>query len=37
MLGEDGTIRVDTDELTVPHPEINNRPFVQRLLAQLRS
>jgi len=36
LLGEDGTVRVDTDEMTVPHPEINNRPFVQRLLAQLR-
>jgi 2-amino-4-hydroxy-6-hydroxymethyldihydropteridine diphosphokinase len=35
LLGEDGGIRVDTAELTVPHPEIPNRPFLTRLLAQL--
>ena len=35
LLGRDGELRVDTPELTVPHPQIGNRPFVQRLLAQL--
>jgi 2-amino-4-hydroxy-6-hydroxymethyldihydropteridine diphosphokinase len=35
LLGEDGRIHVDTGEVTVPHPEIHNRPFLTRLLSQL--
>ena len=35
LLGEDGGITVDTPELRVPHPEIGNRPFVERLLAEI--
>ena len=35
LLGADGKVHVATDGLTVPHPEIGNRPFVQRLLAEL--
>jgi 2-amino-4-hydroxy-6-hydroxymethyldihydropteridine diphosphokinase len=33
MLGEHGDIRVDQPGLAVPHPEIVNRPFEQKLLA----
>jgi 2-amino-4-hydroxy-6-hydroxymethyldihydropteridine diphosphokinase len=35
LLGEHGEIRVDTPALTVPHRELPNRPFLQRLLAEL--
>ncbi len=35
LLGSDGSINVDSDALTVPHPEIANRPFVQRLLREI--
>jgi len=32
MLGEHGEVRVQEPGLTVPHPEIRNRPFEQQLL-----
>lgn len=32
MLGEHGEIRVDEPGLTVPHPELRNRPFERQLL-----
>jgi 2-amino-4-hydroxy-6-hydroxymethyldihydropteridine diphosphokinase len=32
LLGEHGEIRVHNSELTVPHPELANRPFEQALL-----
>ncbi len=32
LLGEHGEIRVHEPGLTVPHPEIGNRPFEQQLL-----
>ena len=35
LLGENGDIRVDEPGLVVPHPEIDNRPFIRRLLEQL--
>jgi 2-amino-4-hydroxy-6-hydroxymethyldihydropteridine diphosphokinase len=37
LLGERGDIRVDTDELTVPHAELDNRPFLHRLLDEVRT
>jgi 2-amino-4-hydroxy-6-hydroxymethyldihydropteridine diphosphokinase len=36
LLGRSGELSVVTAELTVPHPQMANRPFVGRLLAQLR-
>jgi 2-amino-4-hydroxy-6-hydroxymethyldihydropteridine diphosphokinase len=36
LLGEDGEIGYQGNDLTVPHPEIPNRPFITRLLAELR-
>jgi 2-amino-4-hydroxy-6-hydroxymethyldihydropteridine diphosphokinase len=33
LLGEHGEIRVHEADLTVPHPELGNRPFEQQLLA----
>jgi 2-amino-4-hydroxy-6-hydroxymethyldihydropteridine diphosphokinase len=36
LLGEHGDITVSEPGLTVPHPEIANRPFVTRLLDELR-
>jgi 2-amino-4-hydroxy-6-hydroxymethyldihydropteridine diphosphokinase len=35
LLGERGDIRVDTAELTVPHRELPNRPFLRRLLGEI--
>lgn len=35
LLGPDGAIRVATPELTVPHPELANRPYLRRLLGEL--
>jgi 2-amino-4-hydroxy-6-hydroxymethyldihydropteridine diphosphokinase len=37
LLGDDGSITVDEPELTVPHPGLATRPYLQRLLAELRS
>ena len=34
MLGEHGEIRANEPELTVPHPEIAQRPFETALLAE---
>jgi 2-amino-4-hydroxy-6-hydroxymethyldihydropteridine diphosphokinase len=36
LLGEQGEIEYSDHHLTVPHPEIGNRPFIARLLDQLR-
>jgi 2-amino-4-hydroxy-6-hydroxymethyldihydropteridine diphosphokinase len=33
LLGEHGEIDVHEADLTVPHPELGNRPFEQQLLA----
>jgi 2-amino-4-hydroxy-6-hydroxymethyldihydropteridine diphosphokinase len=33
LLGVDGDIQVHEADLTVPHPELRNRPFEQQLLA----
>jgi 2-amino-4-hydroxy-6-hydroxymethyldihydropteridine diphosphokinase len=35
LLGKHGEITVDRPDLTVPHPEIGNRPFIGRLLKDL--
>ena len=35
LLGENGDIQVDEPGLVVPHPEIANRPFIKRLMAEL--
>lgn len=35
LLGRDGSLSLQTPELTVPHPEIAHRPFVQRLLGDV--
>ena len=35
LLGEDGGVAYSDGELTVPHPEMANRQFIDRLLAQL--
>ncbi len=35
LLGEKGDIKVDLPDLTVPHPEMPNRPFIARLLKEL--
>jgi 2-amino-4-hydroxy-6-hydroxymethyldihydropteridine diphosphokinase len=35
LLGEHGDMRVDSDELTVPHAELRNRPFLLRLLREI--
>ncbi|MGH7723592.1 MAG: 2-amino-4-hydroxy-6-hydroxymethyldihydropteridine diphosphokinase [Candidatus Dormibacteria bacterium] len=35
LLGEHGDITVAEPGLTVPHPEIANRPFITRLLTEL--
>ncbi len=35
LLGERGDIRLDTPELKVPHRELPNRPFLQRLLREI--
>jgi 2-amino-4-hydroxy-6-hydroxymethyldihydropteridine diphosphokinase len=35
LLGEAGDIEVHEPGLTVPHPEIANRPFIGRLLKEL--
>jgi len=34
LLGARGEVAVQTDRLTVPHPELINRPFLTALLAQ---
>jgi 2-amino-4-hydroxy-6-hydroxymethyldihydropteridine diphosphokinase len=34
LLGERGDIIYSDKDLTVPHPEIENRPFITRLLRQ---
>lgn len=36
LLGENGDISVDEPGLVVPHPEMSNRPFIGRLLEQIR-
>jgi 2-amino-4-hydroxy-6-hydroxymethyldihydropteridine diphosphokinase len=36
LLGEHGDIPYSDENLTVPHPEIGNRPFITRLLGQIR-
>jgi 2-amino-4-hydroxy-6-hydroxymethyldihydropteridine diphosphokinase len=35
MLGENGEVQVNEPGLQVPHPEMNNRPFIARLLKEL--
>ena len=35
FLGDGNELRVSDPSLTVPHPEVRNRPFVQRLLQEL--
>ena len=35
MLGEIGDVHVDSPDLTVPHPQLHNRQFITRLLAEL--
>jgi 2-amino-4-hydroxy-6-hydroxymethyldihydropteridine diphosphokinase len=35
MLGEKGDVQVDEPGLTVPHPEMSNRPFIARLLKEM--
>ena len=35
LLGESGEVTVTDPGLTVPHPEIGNRPYLIRLLAEL--
>jgi 2-amino-4-hydroxy-6-hydroxymethyldihydropteridine diphosphokinase len=35
MLGEHGDVRYSDELLTVPHPEMRNRPFIGRLLDDL--
>ncbi len=35
LLGDDGDVAVDEPGLVVPHPEIANRPFLNRLLQEL--
>ena len=37
LLGEKGDIQVTEPGLTVPHPEMGNRPFITRLLKELRA
>lgn len=36
LLGERGDVIYSDEDLTVPHPEIENRPFISRLLEQVR-
>jgi 2-amino-4-hydroxy-6-hydroxymethyldihydropteridine diphosphokinase len=36
LLGEDADVEYSDRHLTVPHPEIGNRPFLMRLLGQVR-
>ncbi|HEX4578797.1 MAG TPA: 2-amino-4-hydroxy-6-hydroxymethyldihydropteridine diphosphokinase [Candidatus Dormibacteraeota bacterium] len=36
LFGERGDIEYSDNNLTVPHPEIDNRPFIAKLLKQLR-
>ena len=35
LLGPQGEVTVSAPDLVVPHPELRNRPFLRRLLAQL--
>jgi len=35
LLGARGEIRVESEQIAVPHPELANRPFLVRLLAEL--
>ena len=35
LLGENGEITVNRDDLTVPHAELNHRPYLARLLGEL--
>ena len=37
LLGEAGDLEVSKPGLTVPHPEIANRPFITRLLNEIRA
>jgi len=37
LLGEAGDLEVSEPGLTVPHPEIANRPFITRLLNEIRA
>jgi len=36
LLDENGDVTYADKDLTVPHPEISNRPFITRLLAEVR-
>lgn len=36
LLGDDGDIQYSDAHLTVPHPEIGNRPFITRLLREVQ-
>jgi 2-amino-4-hydroxy-6-hydroxymethyldihydropteridine diphosphokinase len=36
LLGQDADVEYSGPHLTVPHPEISNRPFITRLLGQVR-
>ena len=35
LLGENGDVEVNDPNLTVPHPQIANRPFIGRLLEEM--
>jgi 2-amino-4-hydroxy-6-hydroxymethyldihydropteridine diphosphokinase len=35
LLGENGEVQVDQPGLIVPHPEMSNRPFIERLLKEM--
>ena len=35
LLGEQGEIHVETPDLHVPHPQLENRPFLLRLLREI--
>jgi 2-amino-4-hydroxy-6-hydroxymethyldihydropteridine diphosphokinase len=37
LLGEAGDVHVSEPGLTVPHPQIPNRPFIKRLLEEMRA
>ncbi|MEO8897756.1 MAG: 2-amino-4-hydroxy-6-hydroxymethyldihydropteridine diphosphokinase [Candidatus Dormibacter sp.] len=36
LLGEHGDVEYSDGQLTVPHPELGNRPFIRRLLEQVQ-
>ena len=35
LLGEHGEVHVETPDLHVPHPQLENRPFLLRLLREI--